>query len=731
MGDIRHGAAGQNNDDNSRHILTRRRATYAELGEYARPIVKKLADKRLLVAGGDDPTRADQVEVAHEALIQNWPRLVSWLEEDRKFLLARQRLWRAVADWKDTGEENDALLRGQLLSNAEELLSSRPDDLSESVKGFIRRSAEQEERQRRELEEQRTVLERQRAVLERQHRELKRRRLARVVAAAAAVVAVTTILYGWWTSRQKRNVVSASGYAYRAGEAERANNLEEALENYIKAAQLGPDLPDPYLACAFIYSRRGQGDDYEKAVEYFDKYLAIETKSPVGFNGRGAVLLKMSERGQPQLRENALKDFERATEADPDFAPAWYNRASALLGMNRFDEAIDSFNRTLDTAPRFNEKGGAPRTGPVDTARVYNDRGRAFYGRARANGSPEDTQRAREDFEQAAALGAPQFAEPLFRLGVIYADQDQLTKAVEFYSRAVAMEPGYGEALNARGEARAKLGRAEEALKDFADAARHGYRPAYLNLGLAQLRLGESREAAENLDKALAYQPDPRAFLGRGQAFAAVGDQARAIKDFTSVLELTPDLIDAYYYRGVSYDESGDAENAKGDLLKFKRAVEHPEGQQDYNTPEYRKNLADARARLTKLGYQNTPADATVSLHYLDESERSLALQVETALRGAGFRRVTLVQSYSRDDKPLVKYFNRADRDNAFGVRNEVSRVYGRNINYWQMPPNPKLKRDTFGLIEVWLPPSAPRETQPGDDAPPASTPEPGSSPPN
>ncbi len=40
-----------------------------------------------------------QVEVAHEALIRNWPTLVEWLDDERKNLRHRHRLTDAAERW--------------------------------------------------------------------------------------------------------------------------------------------------------------------------------------------------------------------------------------------------------------------------------------------------------------------------------------------------------------------------------------------------------------------------------------------------------------------------------------------------------------------------------------------------------------------------------------------------------------------------------------------------------
>ena len=90
-----------------------------------------LPDVRLLVAGRDEQTGGQIVEVAHEALIRNWERLRGWLNEDREFLLWRQRVEIQVEEWARAGQDVSYLLRGAPLSEAERWLAKRPEDLAE------------------------------------------------------------------------------------------------------------------------------------------------------------------------------------------------------------------------------------------------------------------------------------------------------------------------------------------------------------------------------------------------------------------------------------------------------------------------------------------------------------------------------------------------------------------------------------------------------------------------
>ncbi len=78
---------------------TRRRATFNELilkpeeTNTTHTLLKVLADARLIVTG------EDTVEVAHEALIREWPRLRGWLEENREGLRLHRQLTEAAQEW--------------------------------------------------------------------------------------------------------------------------------------------------------------------------------------------------------------------------------------------------------------------------------------------------------------------------------------------------------------------------------------------------------------------------------------------------------------------------------------------------------------------------------------------------------------------------------------------------------------------------------------------------------
>src|SRR6185436_2814804 len=83
-----------------------------EFGESARPVLAELTDSRLLTVS------AGEVEVAHEALLREWPRLRGWLEDDAEGRRLHRHLRAAARDWRAGGRDPGELYRGARLASA-------------------------------------------------------------------------------------------------------------------------------------------------------------------------------------------------------------------------------------------------------------------------------------------------------------------------------------------------------------------------------------------------------------------------------------------------------------------------------------------------------------------------------------------------------------------------------------------------------------------------------------
>jgi len=131
---------------------TRRRVALSEL--VSRPedaavvpgVLKTLADARLIT------TNVETVEVAHEALIREWPTLREWLEEDREGLQLHRHLTEAAQEWNALNRDPGALYRGARLAQAQEWVTGHPGELNTLEREFLEASTQWAEREAAELE---------------------------------------------------------------------------------------------------------------------------------------------------------------------------------------------------------------------------------------------------------------------------------------------------------------------------------------------------------------------------------------------------------------------------------------------------------------------------------------------------------------------------------------------------------------------------------------------------
>jgi len=145
---------------------TKRRAAMQELlslsgkSSAEEAIIQKLADASLLTTEGDLRRGDAFVEVAHEALIRNWPQLRTWIDADRAGLRTRTRLSESARDWEKSGRDPTYLYSGARLAVAEEWAAPHPGELSTDEAEFLRNSRDvQSQREASEREVARRLAE--------------------------------------------------------------------------------------------------------------------------------------------------------------------------------------------------------------------------------------------------------------------------------------------------------------------------------------------------------------------------------------------------------------------------------------------------------------------------------------------------------------------------------------------------------------------------------------------
>ena len=131
--------------------VSRRRVPLAELEALPNPrvraVVEPLSEARLLTVD------ADHVEVAHEALFREWPRLRGWLDEQTADRTIRRRLVVAAQDWVDAGRDPAEVWQGSSLAAGLDLLETAGDELTIDEVAFLNAGRDRLESQRRAAED--------------------------------------------------------------------------------------------------------------------------------------------------------------------------------------------------------------------------------------------------------------------------------------------------------------------------------------------------------------------------------------------------------------------------------------------------------------------------------------------------------------------------------------------------------------------------------------------------
>lgn len=213
--------------------------------------------------------------------------------------------------------------------------------------------------------------------------------------------------------------------------------------------------------------------------------------------------------------ENAIAEYTRAIEKDPDYVEAYNHRGNAYIEKRDYDKAIEEYTRALEIKPDFET---------------------AYINRALAYAGKKDYERAIADCTKAIELN-PNDADSYVHRGYVHQEKNDLDSAILDFSKAIAIEPKNEEAYFRRGSAYFDKRDNDRALADFVIC--------------------------------IEIKPDSgRAYYGRGRVYVRKDDSERAIADFTKAIAINPNDAEAYFYRGLAYDHEKDFEMTIADYTK-------------------------------------------------------------------------------------------------------------------------------------------------------------------
>ncbi len=324
-------------------------------------VLEKLIDAHLVRLTGAGPDA--QVEVAHEALVRNWPTLVNWLDDERVTLRQRHRLTTAAEQWLRLNRDPNALWRGLLLEEA-----GRYDDLSELEVEFVRAgraAAEAAEAAHRAAEEQAREAETARQIAEVEKRRaadqaraaLRNRRLFQVAAVGFLIALGLGVLAGFLGSQASQNAARAqSANTQSALSLQNAQTQEAAAVTAQAAALAAQDQAVAQAATADF--NRLQAEAAQRAAEAAQREsrarllaaqgLAVSDQDPLLGLGLTLEALALIPAEAPQVRASFADAVRgrlaggRIANLGADIHQLYASPSADLLIVDRLDQPAEA-----------------------------------------------------------------------------------------------------------------------------------------------------------------------------------------------------------------------------------------------------------------------------------------------------------------------------------------------------------------------------------------------------
>jgi tetratricopeptide (TPR) repeat protein len=160
---------------------------------------------------------------------------------------------------------------------------------------------------------------------------------------------------------------------------------------------------------------------------------------------------------------------------------------------------------------------------------------------------------------------SPRSATIQMNLGYIYYLHGEVDRSIEFYNRALSIDPDRALTHNNLGNSLSQKGRLDEAIEHLQKAIslKKDYFGAWLNLGLVYDKKKEWDRALACYRKAVEIRPSfNEAWTAMGLALWNKGDATGAIDAYKKALEAAPDYIEAHINIASALSETGRPDEA-------------------------------------------------------------------------------------------------------------------------------------------------------------------------
>lgn len=256
----------------------------------------------------------------------------------------------------------------------------------------------------------------------------------------------------------------------------------------------------------------------------------------------------------------AIREFKKATKADPSFDWAYFNMAKAFEKLNQFQDAIDSYQKVTTLGDK------------VSTALAHNNVGLIYE-------KLQDIDKAITHYKQAIQSDNT-LSYAYSNLGDVYFTKEDYKTALEYFSNALKYDAQSIYALNNYANTLVKLNQYDEAIKSYNQAIEIDPESSftYNNIGNAYVLKGMPDFALAFLVKAIKYDSENVfAWDTLGDVYFQLSNYDKSLESYHKVLDIKPDFSLVLYKIGKTLFASNHTNEAIDYLMQFiEKDQNHP-----------------------------------------------------------------------------------------------------------------------------------------------------------
>jgi tetratricopeptide (TPR) repeat protein len=358
----------------------------------------------------------------------------------------------------------------------------------------------------------------------------------------------------------------------------------QAIEAAAEATRLAPKFADAYNSLGYAYLKKGEYDQaivafntaielrpryplylanrglaylsqnlYDQALSNLDESVLLLPTYPNAYNVRGMIYQKKGD------LERAIAEYDEALRLKPDFTEALRNRGNTLKEQNKQDRA----NADLAEAERLD--------GIANLTKEEKDRIvlRGLLTTGTPDGKMRNPDGAIEDANEVLKQ-KPDYVPALLHRASAYVAKDMLARALEDYDAAIRIDPENPRTYHFRAVAYQITGKFYLALDDLVQSARLQRSNALLVWALVSDK-AVVKAANAPMPFAVLKVAGSEAALALGAKYLLEKNYRNAILALDGAIHLSPDLAEAYLYRGAALIAKGDIEKGAADFKEAAR----------------------------------------------------------------------------------------------------------------------------------------------------------------